>query len=312
MGEPIDVSGDGGVLKTVLKPSDSNESPENGHEVEVHYTGKLESGKVFDSSYDRNTTFKFELGNGNVIKGWDLGVATMKVGERSEFVIQPNYGYGESGAGESIPPNSVLKFEIELINTRVKPKNKWELSIDEKIQVSRDLKAQGNSKFSFGNFTSAISLYSEAVDYLDEASEWPEESRKEANTTLLQCHLNLANCHLKVANYKSAESSASEALKLDKASVKGYFRRALARIHEFEFEKAIGDLNEVLKLDRDNKDALNYLSVAKSRLRECNEKDKKGIMVDLGNMGTMVAMGNMGNMVTQCIMVALGNMALVC
>jgi FKBP-type peptidyl-prolyl cis-trans isomerase FkpA len=86
-----------------------------GQNVSVHYTGWLTDGTKFDSSVDRGKPFQFPLGAGRVIKGWDVGVAGMKIGGKRRLTIPPDMGYGARGAGNVIPPNATLVFEVELL-----------------------------------------------------------------------------------------------------------------------------------------------------------------------------------------------------
>ena len=103
----------GSGLKYIELKTGEGSYPQKGDKVVVHYTGKLEDGTVFDSSLDRNVPFEFTLGQGRVIKGWDEGLATMKIGGKTTLIIPSDLGYGSRGAGDRITPNSKLIFEVE-------------------------------------------------------------------------------------------------------------------------------------------------------------------------------------------------------
>ena len=108
----------GSGLKYVEQKEGSGETAKAGDMVQVHYTGWLKDGTKFDSSRDRNRPIAFQLGAGTVIKGWDEGVAGMKVGGKRKLIIPSELAYGARGRGPTIPPNSELTFEVELLNVR--------------------------------------------------------------------------------------------------------------------------------------------------------------------------------------------------
>jgi len=109
-------------IEHVSRPDACEKTAENGNQLTMHYTGTLQSdGTKFDSSVDRNEPFKFQLGVGQVIKGWDEGIVGMCVGEKRKLTVPPELGYGDQGAGDVIPGGATLVFDIELIDTEDGP-----------------------------------------------------------------------------------------------------------------------------------------------------------------------------------------------
>ena len=118
-GKPVTTSS--GLQMIDTQPG-TGASPKSGQTAVVHYTGYLndngKKGKKFDSSVDRGTPFEFPVGAGRVIKGWDEGVASMKIGGKRTLIVPPALGYGERGAGGVIPPNATLIFDVELLGVK--------------------------------------------------------------------------------------------------------------------------------------------------------------------------------------------------
>ncbi|XP_026466462.1 12 kDa FK506-binding protein-like [Ctenocephalides felis] len=104
-----------GVEIETIKPGDGTTYPKTGQTVVVHYTGTLTNGTQFDSSRTRGQPFKFKIGKGDVIKGWDQGVAQMSVGQRAKLTCSPDFAYGSRGHPGIIPPNATLIFDVELL-----------------------------------------------------------------------------------------------------------------------------------------------------------------------------------------------------
>ncbi|XP_019751890.1 FK506-binding protein 1-like [Hippocampus comes] len=105
-----------GVTVHVIKPGDGVNFPKKGQNVTVHYVGTLPNGEKFDSSRDRGKPFNFKLGHGQVIRGWDEGVAQMSKGQVARLTCTPDYAYGSRGFPPVIPPNATLLFDVELID----------------------------------------------------------------------------------------------------------------------------------------------------------------------------------------------------
>ncbi|XP_005610895.2 peptidyl-prolyl cis-trans isomerase FKBP4 [Equus przewalskii] len=138
--EGVDVSPkqDEGVLKVIKREGTGTEMPMIGDRVFVHYTGWLLDGTKFDSSVDRKDKFSFDLGKGEVIKAWDIAVATMKVGEVCHITCKPAYAYGSAGSPPKIPPNATLVFEVELFEFRGE-----DLTEEEDGGIIRRIRARG-------------------------------------------------------------------------------------------------------------------------------------------------------------------------
>ncbi|KAM9311459.1 peptidyl-prolyl cis-trans isomerase FKBP4 [Gastrophryne carolinensis] len=129
---------DQGVLKQIKKEGSGTEAPMIGDKVTVHYTGWLPDGTKFDSSRDRKDKFTFDLGKGQVIKAWDIAVATMRIGEICQVTCKPEYAYGASGSPPKIPPNATLIFEIELFDFQGE-----DLSTEEDGGIIRRIRVKG-------------------------------------------------------------------------------------------------------------------------------------------------------------------------
>lgn len=128
-------------IEVIEKPEKCERSAKKGDMLAMHYKGRLDDGTEFDSSYERSEPFRFQLGIGQVIKGWDQGLADMCIGEKRRLTIPPHLGYGDAGAGDRIPPKATLIFEVELLEIEdgPAPVNVFkEIDSNEDQQLSRE------------------------------------------------------------------------------------------------------------------------------------------------------------------------------
>ena len=271
-----DVSGDGGVLKKVLKEG-AGAPPAAGMEVVAHYTGTLDDGTQFDSSRTRGKPFVFQVGRGSVIKAWDLGFATMLPGEHAILKCRSDYAYGKGGAG-TIPPDATLTFDVELLSYHEKKKEKWEMGQDEMLAEAQKKKDEGTELFKEKRFQEAFDLYELAADYVDEVAS--------ASALWVTSKLNASQCCINLGDYPTAASTASSALKKDPANVKALYRRGLARNHMGLSEEALEDLNAALATDPENKAVAVEIAKAKKAIADAKKKAKQ----TYGNMFSKVSM----------------------
>ena len=225
-------------------------------------------GTKFDSSVDRGTPFNFTLGGGEVIKGWDLGVATMTKGEKSVFTIHSDLAYGKQGAGK-IPPNATLKFEVELLEFYDKPKTKWDFNEEERREEAGKFKQAGNDAFKAQKFAEAQKQYESGVEYLQ------DDNSKEGRDLLHVLHLNLAAVCTKLNEFKKAITHATKALDINMHSAKAYFRRAQAQAAFGEFEEAESDLKLALEIEPNDNGIKVELQNVRAKVKANQAKAKK-------------------------------------
>eukprot|EP00523_Entomoneis_sp_CCMP467_P001883 CAMPEP_0168747242 /NCGR_PEP_ID=MMETSP0724-20121128/15560_1 /TAXON_ID=265536 /ORGANISM="Amphiprora sp., Strain CCMP467" /LENGTH=486 /DNA_ID=CAMNT_0008795035 /DNA_START=10 /DNA_END=1470 /DNA_ORIENTATION=- len=281
-GEWIDVSEaqDGGVKKKILQvaPEGAKGPPPNGFVVTAHYTGTLASdGSKFDSSVDRGKPFTFTIGQGQVIKGWDQGFASMKVGEKAMLEIQPWYGYGESGSPPKIPGGAVLNFEVELLDFEEKLKELWEMTDEERVEMANKLKAEGTELFQKKNYLDAAATYEKAGKYSTgegvSGNDVPESER----TLYVSCFSNAAMCYIKTKNYPEAVQAVNKVLEIDieaSSNIKALYRRGLSRLHMGLLSEAKVDLMQAYSLDKNNKDVRKALASLKQAVADNKKKEK--------------------------------------
>lgn len=290
-GEWIDVSikQDGGIKKKILQaaPEGAEGPPPNGFEVTAHYTGTLASdGSKFDSSVDRGQPFKFTLGTGQVIAGWDQSFATMKVGEKALIEVAPEYGYGANGSPPKIPGNSTLHFEVELLGFKEKQKAKWEMTSEERLKAASKLKAEGTDLFQSQKYKEAVDKYEDAASYAVEEGISGNSVPEEEMPLYVSCWLNAAMCYIKLKDWPEATKACNNVLEIDAEAknVKALYRRGLARLHLGFLKESKNDLMSAYNVDSSSKDVRKALASLKEAMAEAKKKEKAAFGGFLGKV----------------------------
>ncbi|KAJ3103579.1 hypothetical protein HDU97_009999 [Phlyctochytrium planicorne] len=241
--EPVSADAEG-LKKRIVKEGSGDPIPKDS-QVTVNYTGYIwPDGPKFDSSYDRQRPLKFKVGRGEVIKGWDLGIQTMKVGEHSQLLCPPDFAYGKLGNPPIIPPFSTLLFEVEVVKFDP-PQDPISL----KISDAKKCKDEGNAFFKAGDFEKAAAEYEWGVKRLEYTWGADPPEAEEAKALKLALNLNLAASTLKTRDFKTAAEASERAVAMDAKSVKGFFRLAQAQAGLSEWDAAYTALARAATLD---------------------------------------------------------------
>ncbi|KAH7820081.1 putative peptidyl-prolyl cis-trans isomerase [Monocercomonoides exilis] len=242
------------VVKKIIREG-SGDRPSKGMNVRVHYVGTLTDGTEFDSSRERKKVFEFNIGEGKVIKGWDIGIATMQVGEISIFKIAPDYAYGVMGKEPKIPSNANLIFNIEMIAFFPTP-----TSIEEKMAYGIERRLQGNDFVQKELWDYAGDQYERGIE-MCENIECASDLMKAEHIKLMQAlFLNRALCYLKVGAFKECIDDCTRALKYNPKNAKAYFRRGSAYKGQREWDAAIADFTRAAKIAPNDKTIRDELS----------------------------------------------------
>lgn len=240
MSESIEVAP--GISKRIIKAGEGGELPKTGEQITVNYEGRLENGTIFDSSYEREP-FECQIGVGQVIKGWDVGMMTMSIGEEAELTINGDNAYGPQGSPPTIPPNATLIFKVELM--KIGDREPKGMSDEELMAAAMVKKEEGNKNFKAGDLKAAASFWKEGVSLLGAFKE-PKNEQKQLMVVFGQ---NIAIASNKLGDYGSAIQAASHALKVDDKAEKALIQRSNAYLKTQQFDEAAADCKAAVMIN---------------------------------------------------------------
>ena len=246
----INITEDGGIKKLILEKGTGIKASLN-KEVFIKYIAKYNE-KIYDDS--SNTIFRFTTGKNDVIKGLELSVLSMIFGEKSKFIIKPEYAYLNNNISSIIPNDAVIYVEIELIKIMEGQKDIRDMDYPEKMSRAKQLKEKGSNKYKLNDFLYAKYFYEKSIKYLDNL-DINDDEKEEGVNLLCSILSNLCNCFNKLKEYNSVIEYATKGIKIQKLP-KLYYFRAIAYANNNEINLALSDLDELKELlKKDKKDA---------------------------------------------------------
>ena len=270
------ITDDGGVLKKILKDGIGS-IPVEGNEVKINYEAKYQKA-LYDKNED-NKPLSVKIGAHQGIKGLEIAIKTMKVGEKARYIFRPEYAYGNTKPHPFIPENATIKYQIELLEIVGRDAVIDSMYYDDKVAKAKQIKEEGVEKFKAGNYKEAKEKFEEAVKYLDKFENKSNENEREGCQLYQSVLTNLCNCCNKLQEYYKLISHANLALKINNELPKVFYFRAIGYIQTAEFESAEKDMKSLEKLltEEQRKTAgLDYLtSLMEKKKVQFNSQRKK-------------------------------------
>ncbi|XP_059279447.1 70 kDa peptidyl-prolyl isomerase-like isoform X2 [Lycium ferocissimum] len=274
----INVTGDLGVLKKILKEGEGALTANEGASVTIRYTATLEDGTLFEKrGFDGEDALKFITDEEQVITGLDQAVTTMKKGERAIVTVKPDYGFGSTEVKRDlamVPPCSTIIFEVEMLEF-AKEKDTREMNKHERIEVAQRKKDEGNLLFKDGKYQRAMKKYEKAVDYINEDEPFEDDDQRIVKSFRVSCWLNSAACCLKRNEFQEAIKHCSKVLEVESCNVKALYRRAQAFMETADLHLAELDIKKALEIDPENREVKLIQKTLKKLQAESNKRDAK-------------------------------------
>jgi|NorSeaMetagenome_1021524.scaffolds.fasta_scaffold19118_2 hypothetical protein len=253
---------DNGVQKYTLVEGNGS-FPSNKQLVKVHYSGTLIDNTQFDSSYDRDEPFEFELGSENIIELWNIAIPSMSKGEKAVITGTSKYCYKDLNM-PNIPPNSTLKFTIELLDVYDKPRTMEEMTESEKTTLLEENKNSGKDAFMNNELTKAFEYYTKAQSYAENLN----------SDEKINIYNNLSLITYKLEDYINSLHYADLANNIDNTNIKTIFRLANIHFKLSNYEVAIYFCNFLLEKDNNNLNIKRLLKNSKVKKKMDHEKSK--------------------------------------
>lgn len=274
----INVTGDLGVLKKILKEGEGTLTANEGAAVTIRYTAKLEDGTLLEKrGFDGEDALKFITDEEQVVAGLDQAVSTMKKGERTIVTVKPDYGFGNTEVKRDlamVPPCSTIIFEVEMLDF-MKEKDPGEMNKHERIQVAQRKKEEGNLLFKNGKYQRAVKKYEKAIDFINEDEPFEDDDQKIVKSLRVSCWLNGAAACLKRNYFQEAIKQCSKVLEVESCNVKALYRRAQAFMETADLHLAELDIKKALEIDPQNREVKLIQKTLKQLQAENNKRDAK-------------------------------------